>query len=147
MAAVLKYPCDALYSRVEALLGVADIRSDDDMAFLVENRLPVGVVAALVEHGLGTDEVYSLILPQRTLSHRRAKSEPLTAEESDRAMRIARILALADAVFGDHDKALRWLRKPKARFSGRSPVSMLATEAGARLVEELLLQIDYGMAA
>ena len=44
-------------------------------------------------------------------------------------------------------KAGRWLRKAKSRFGGRSPLEMLRTEAGARLVEEMLLQLDYGFVA
>jgi uncharacterized protein (DUF2384 family) len=39
------------------------------------------------------------------------------------------------------------LRKPKSRFEGKTPVDMLATEAGARLVEEIIVRIDYGMFA
>jgi len=39
------------------------------------------------------------------------------------------------------------LRKPKSRFEGKTPVDMLATEAGGRLVEEMIGQIDYGMLA
>ena len=71
----------------------------------------------------------------------------LNRDESDRAVRIARILALAEGVFGDHEKALRWLRKPKRRFENRSPLELLVTDVGSRAVEELLYQIDYGMAA
>jgi uncharacterized protein (DUF2384 family) len=35
----------------------------------------------------------------------------------------------------------------KRQFNGRSPLRLAATEAGARLVEELLYRIDEGMAA
>ena len=52
-----------------------------------------------------------------------------------------------EEVFGDDAKASRWLRKAKSRFDGRSPLEMLRTEAGARLVEEMLLQLDYGFVA
>ena len=55
--------------------------------------------------------------------------------------------ALAEEIFGDDAKASRWLRKEKSRFEGRTPLEMLRTEAGARLVEEMLLQLDYGFAA
>lgn len=80
-------------------------------------------------------------------THRKTKRQPLTREESDKAVRFARLTALAEAVFGNEAKASRWLRKPKRRFASRTPLAMLATEAGARLVEEMLYQIDDGMAA
>jgi putative toxin-antitoxin system antitoxin component (TIGR02293 family) len=75
------------------------------------------------------------------------KQGAASVEESDRAVRLARITALAEEVFGSEEKAFRWLRKPKRRFGSRTPLEMLGTEAGARLVEEMLYQIDEGMAA
>lgn len=140
-------PAYGFFSRVQHALGVATIESDADMLRLVESRMPVTVIGALMRAGLTADEVYTLILPQRTLSHRKIKSESLTPDESDRALRIARTIALTEVVFGDHDKAMRWLRKSKSRFGSRAPLAMLATETGGRLVEEMLYQIDYGMLA
>ena len=43
---------------------------------------------------------------------------------------------MAEQVFGDSERGWRWLRKPKQRFDGKTPIEMLATEAGAHLVEE-----------
>lgn len=137
----------ALYRRIEAKLGVGQLRSDHDLARLVEARLSVQSAAALTAHGLTDAELYALVVPRRTLAHRRARDEPLSREESDRAVRLARITALAEEVFGDDDKASRWLRKPKRRFDGRTPLQLLATEAGARLIEEALYRIDHGLAA
>jgi putative toxin-antitoxin system antitoxin component (TIGR02293 family) len=135
------------YRRIEVKLGVTPLRSDRDLARLVDERLPLASVESLSSHGMTDEEIYSFIIPRRTLVHRRTRRESLTHDESDRAVRIARITSLAEEVFGDDAKAGRWLRKPKARFEGRTPFEMLRTEAGARLVEEMLLQLDYGFAA
>jgi putative toxin-antitoxin system antitoxin component (TIGR02293 family) len=135
------------YRRIEDKLGVAPVRSDRDLARLVHERLPLASVDALSDHGMSVEEIYSFIVPRRTLVHRKTRHESLTHDESDRAVRIARIASLAEEVFGDDAKASRWLRKAKTRFEGRSPLEMLRTEAGARLVEEMLLQLDYGFAA
>jgi len=126
---------------------VPRVRSDRDLAAIVERRLPASAVKSLVRGGLSTDEVYRLVVPRRTLAHRIAGHQALSREESDRAVRVARIAALAEQVFGDPDRAWRWLRKPKRQFAGRPAIDMLATEAGARLVEELVAQIDDGLAA
>ena len=88
-----------------------------------------------------------MIVPRRTLAHRMAKHQPLSKEESDKAVRVARITAMAEQVFGEPERAWRWLRKPKQRFDRKTPLEMLATDAGARLVEEMIVQIDYGMFA
>ena len=136
-----------LYRRVETKLGISPLHSDRDLARLVEDRLPLSSVESLSTHGMSDEEIYSFIVPRRTLVHRKTRRELLTHDESDRAVRIARISSQAEEIFGDDAKAARWLRKPKARFEGRAPLEMLRTEAGSRIVEEMLLQLDYGFAA
>ena len=136
-----------LYQRIGTTLGIRSVRSDADLIRRVEARLPVRTVAALIKAGLTEEEIYSLIIPRRTLSHRKTKRDRLTREESDRAVRVGRILALAEGIFGDKSKALSWLRKPKRYFEYRPPLELLGTDAGSRAVEELLYQIDHGMAA
>lgn len=44
---------------------------------------------------------------------------------SDRLFRAAHITAMADTLFGNDEKAKRWLSKPKDRFSEKSPMAML----------------------
>lgn len=136
-----------LYRRIGEKLGSEHLRTDRDLARLVENRLPLTAVESLALHGISDAEIYACILPRRTLVHRRSKREPLNHEESDRAVRLARIASHAEEVFSDIAKAARWLRKPKQRFEGRTPMEVLRTEAGARLVEEMLFQMDYGFFA
>lgn len=118
-----------------------------DLADLAVDRLPTDVVRVMTKHGLTPKEVYALVIPQRTLKHRKSRRERLSREESDRAIRAARILARAELTFGNPEKALAWMREPKRRFERRTPIEMLATEAGGRLVEEMLIQIDEGMFA
>ena len=55
-----------------------------------------------------------------------------------------RIVQLAIEIFGDKDKAARWLRKPKERFEGRSPQELLCAEEGVKHVKEMLLQLKFG---
>lgn len=133
-------------SEVAQWLGTAP-DSEFDLAAYIEEGLPTDVVRTMTQHGLTPREVHSLVIPQRTLKHRRSRRERLSREESDRAVRTARLLARAQFVFGDRDKALGWMRQPKRRFQGRAPLEVMETEAGGRLVEEMLIQIDEGMFA
>jgi putative toxin-antitoxin system antitoxin component (TIGR02293 family) len=66
-------------------------------------------------------------------------------EESDRVLRVMRVLSLAESVYSSRERALAWLRKPHARLNGRMPLSLLNTDTGSRIVEEMLIQIDEGM--
>jgi putative toxin-antitoxin system antitoxin component (TIGR02293 family) len=121
--------------------------SEQKVVRLVENGLPTRVINRLIERGLTRSEVFEIIIPLRTWKHRKSRHEPLSKDESERAVRAAKILARAQAVMGDEESALAWLRTPKRRFEGRSPIQMLSTEAGGRLVEQMLIQIDQGMFA
>jgi putative toxin-antitoxin system antitoxin component (TIGR02293 family) len=71
----------------------------------------------------------------------------MTIEESDRLVRLARLQAVAGDVLGDPDKANRWLRARLSILDGRRPLDMGETEAGARVVEQILAKIDWGAAA
>lgn len=137
----------SMLKRVKEILGVRQLRSEEDLVRLVETGLATGAVEGLRRSGLTDKEIYALIVPRRTLTHRRARREALSPEESDKAVRLARMAALAECVFGNAGTAFGWLRTPKRQFADRRPLEMMATEAGARLVEELLYRIDEGMAA
>ena len=138
----------AIAEKLRQNLGLKrTFKTEADLVAAIEERLPLTVISSLVEQGLQEKEIYSLVVPRRTLQHRRTRKERLSVEESDRAVRIARVTALALKVFGDAETGLRWLRAPKRRFAGRTAMEMLVTEAGSRLVEEMLYQIDEGMAA
>jgi putative toxin-antitoxin system antitoxin component (TIGR02293 family) len=130
----------------EQMLGI-NARSEQEILHLIENQLPLETFYHLVQQGVSITEAYSLIINPRTLKHRRSKKQPLSVEESERVVRVARILATAQAVLGERESALNWLRTPKKRFDGRTPMEMIATEVGGRMVEEMLIQIDEGMFA
>lgn len=114
----------------------------------VESGVSVATMANFVaSSGLEFSTIYDIVIPARTLKHRKARKEPLTADESDKLARLIRSYDHAVRVLGERGKALDWLHKPLRRFAGRTPLQMLRTEFGARMVEETLGQIDYGMFA
>ncbi len=135
----------AAHVQIGDWLGVNAPSSDADVLRLVEDRMSLRVIARLSALGLERAEIDSAVIPSRTLQHRRARREKLTVEESDRVLRVFRVLALAETVYGSRDRALAWLRRPNARFESRVPLSLLKTDTGSRMVEELLGQIDEGM--
>ncbi len=102
---------------------------------------------ALTKRGYSQAEIYALVVPKRTLARRQAANEPLSVEETDKALRLERVASLAARVFGSADKANRWLRKPKRQLDRETPLAFLGSEAGARVVEEMLQRIDFGMVA
>lgn len=128
-----------------AILG-RRLSRQSDMVEMVRFGLPHSSLASVMEvlH-LSADSLASaLALPKRTLA-RRKKQDRLTAEESDRLMRLARAAAQAMAVLGDSEKAVRWLKKPNRALGNVTPLSQMDTEAGVRMVEQVLGRIEHGV--
>lgn len=121
-------------------------KQERELAEIVARRIAPEAIDRLARAGVPPRHL-DFIIPPRTLSHRKSKNERLTLDESDRAMRVARLLALADAVFGDHTKALVWLGAPAGLFAGKSGFEVMVSEAGARMIEEALLRLDEGFFA
>jgi putative toxin-antitoxin system antitoxin component (TIGR02293 family) len=101
-------------------------------------------IERVLASGASNTMVYSLILPRRTFDHRRQKHQPLNDDEAERAVILVNTLALAERVFGEADKALRWLNNPNPHFGGKPPIESLRSALGAREVEEELIRIDDG---
>ena len=114
----------------------------------VESGVPVEMMTSFVAaSGVELKELYDIVIPARTLKHRRSRRQALSPDESDKLARLIRVFDQAVAVFGEKEKARLWLQRPKKRFDERTPLQMLRTEFGGRMVEEMLGQIDEGMFA
>ena len=124
-----------------------EVHSDADMAGAVSGGFNVQAVDALKQSGVTEAEVGSLIIKPRTLSHRRTNGGRLTVDESDRAARVARGLVLAERTFANREKASRWMHRSLGALGGRTPMESMRTDAGARVVENLLARISWGAAA
>lgn len=124
-----------------------EVTSDADLARLVHRQIPLRALAHVKRGGFSDREIGQLIIPERTQRHRKAKREPLTVEESDRLVRLTRIQALSEDVFGDTEKANRWLREHLGILGSKSPLEVAQTDAGARVIEQILAKIDWGAAA
>jgi putative toxin-antitoxin system antitoxin component (TIGR02293 family) len=94
---------------------------------------------------LTLSEIDRLVLPRKTLSHRRILGS-LTPDQSDRLSRVLRMIDLAETMFGDPAKARTWLRRPTPLLDGESPLDRLDTDFGIRQVEAILGRIDHGLA-
>ena len=130
----------------QSVIG-AVVRSQADLALAVRNRLPLAALRGLSQAGLTEQEIEKFVIPQRTRRHRAEKKQPLTVDESDRAVRLMRVQALAEETFQNHRKANVWLRRPLVELGGETPLGLAQTEAGARVIETILGKIAWGSAA
>lgn len=76
---------------------------------------------------------------------RRSGQAQLKPHESEKVYQVAKVVALADQVFGDLENSHSWLHAPNRALGGDTPFSRLDTAAGADEVTQLLQRIDYGV--
>lgn len=128
------------------VLGKA-VRRPGDLAQLVRDGLPASSVTALAQRLRLASSVISrtLHIPQRTLTRRLSQGSPLTPAESDRTVRMARVYSTAVEMIGDRERAVEWLRTPNRALGGEKPLDQLDTDMGARMVEDILGRIAYGV--
>ncbi len=123
------------------------IRNAGDLIAAVRAGLPTATVQHFVDAGkMSLTEIDLAVMPRKTLA-RRKKAGILTAEQSDRLVRVAKVIALAEETFGSPEKATAWLRRETSPLGGVSPMSLLDTTEGVAQVEHLLNRIAYGIAA
>jgi len=128
-----------------SILGVRFLRGDPIDA--THKGLPFRSVSRLARAGglSETQMARMLGVSSRTLARLRAAGNvKLGSVESDRAVRLARILAIAVDTFGDASRMRGWLREPILALGGRAPVEFLDTDAGIRRIEDVLGLVDYG---
>lgn len=116
------------------------------LAERIREGLPYAALESVVDKlQLEKHEVSSVLhVSPRTLARRKAERR-LDPAESDRLVRLARILAYAIEVFGDEENATKWLRRPNRALGGDIPLTLLDTDVGSREVEAILGRIQYGV--
>lgn len=121
-----------------------DAESELDFVHLVEEGLDAEAMDRVQALGELSEEEMDEIIPRRTRAHQRRRGQ-LTPDQSDRLARAARVLVLAHETFGSRQKANGWMRDLNRALGGESPLSLLRTSSGTRLVEVILTRIAHGV--
>ena len=86
-----------------------------------------------------------LQIPPRTLA-RRKESKRLQPDESDRRVRLSRLVGFALQLFeGDLPATRGWLTTPHVALAGETPLGFATTGVGAREVENLIGRLEHGI--
>ncbi len=84
-------------------------------------------------------------IPSRTLA-RRKEAKRLQADESDRLLRMARIIGLTFQLFeGGIEETRSWLFASHPALGNHAPIEFAASEVGAREVENLIGRLEHGI--
>ncbi len=103
--------------------------------------------ADVLAKGVGlTDREMARILniSERTF-HRYRADTMLDTAATERLLQLVLLYKKGEDVFEDIDKFKRWVRHPHVLFGEKSPLDILDTTTGFRLVEDELGRIEYGV--
>jgi putative toxin-antitoxin system antitoxin component (TIGR02293 family) len=128
----------------QAILG-RNVQSLSDLEQTVSSGLPKRALRLTVERvyaarGDARRAIFRVV-PEATYKRRTR----LSATESERTERLARVIAAAEQVWGDREAAREWLTRPHPELGDRTPLDAGLSEVGARHVEELLDQLFFGL--
>jgi putative toxin-antitoxin system antitoxin component (TIGR02293 family) len=114
----------------------------------VDRGLPAKSYSILARAlGLTPEEENRLLqvsLRTRARWKQRTRLDPAT---SDRLVRLARILALAENVLESRAHAVSWLRESSDAFGGRTPLELVTIDIGTEKVANVPYQMEYGIYA
>jgi putative toxin-antitoxin system antitoxin component (TIGR02293 family) len=81
------------------------------------------------------------------MARRKQSKGRLTPGESERLVRLARVVSRAEDILGSGDGARAWLERPNADLGGKTPLSLLDTDVGAESALNTLNAMHYGFPA
>src|ERR1700744_5575070 len=96
----------AAHLQISSWLGIKSPVTDAEIVNLVERRLPTPAINRLIALGLTRAEIDATVIALPTLKHRRSRPEKLTVEESDRVLRVLRVLSLTETIYESRERAL-----------------------------------------
>lgn len=121
------------------------VRTWADLERVVHAGLPKRslqlVARRAVEPGTSFSEFVYSVVPSATFKRR----SRLSAEESERTERLARIVAMAEALWDEASDARAFLNRPHPLLDDETPINVARTELGARRVERLLHDVEHGL--
>jgi len=129
-----------------AILG-RRIRSIGDLERTISHGLPKRALRLTAERvytsaGEARRAMFRIV-PEATFKRRTR----LSASESERTERLARVIAAAEFAWNNREDAREWLTNPHPELGKRTPLESAMTELGARRVEDLLDRLFYGIPA
>ncbi len=123
--------------------------SPEDVIMRTREGLPSSVLGDIsVYLDMPQKQLYDAVgVSRSTIAARIKGNQPLSSAESDKVVRIAKVLKRASEVLDDKEQARIWLRREIRSIGGVPPITMLDTEAGYELILDTLGRIEQGIAA
>jgi putative toxin-antitoxin system antitoxin component (TIGR02293 family) len=129
-----------------SLIGLPSRYGPLDVADRLQKGLPVSALERLAKIVAPEETGFKYRLVPRATLARRKLAGRLTARESERVARIARVFAYAKEVWKTDDATRRFLARPHMMLRDRAPLDLaLGSEVGAKEVERIIGGLKYGV--
>ena len=113
---------------------------------VIRSGMAARVVDDMVEYlDVPKSIIFGILHTPESTAHKLIKDDrALDSAASERVMRVADIIRIAEEAFGSREAATKWLKTQNRGLANATPLSMLDTEPGAGEVRRLLASINYG---
>ena len=124
--------------------GAICTRSMDVIEF-IRHGLPYYTVDNIIDRTCVSRKDLSNILHISVRQMNRYQPDDLlSAEQSGFVYEFSRIYVRGLDIFGDKETFEKWVQRPQMALGMQTPVSLLDTAEGFRIINDLLSQIEYG---
>jgi putative toxin-antitoxin system antitoxin component (TIGR02293 family) len=111
----------------------------------IREGLPKQAIHSVLENTAISRTQLSWILHISTRQLNRYTDEDrLSSEQSNFLYEFSRLYVRATDILGDKTTTDNWLHRSNTALNGKSPIDMLDTVEGFRMVDDVLSQIEYG---
>src|SRR5881409_1148874 len=133
-------------AKLEKKTPSAKAKHPTDLIRQIQKGLPFSDLKVLQDSiDMPFEQLAAKLSISRSTLQRRKAAGRLSPDESDKVMRLSRLLEHATNVFGDIERARAWLKFPQRGLGGAIPLDYAETEVGAREVDNLLGRIEYNV--
>ncbi len=127
------------------VLGRA-LKSPDELVARVREGLPFSALSIVADqYGISREVLCAVLHLSRRNLLRRKEQNRLSADESDRLYRLARVLAHANRVFREPEESAEWIQAPNPSLGKQQPLALLDTDLGTQQVDDVLGRIEHGI--
>ncbi len=125
-----------------------DLKDPFKEVSLIRAGLTTEVIESFLtkENLLVKDILENLHIPSSTYFSKKKNQQPLDTYTTEKFVRLITVFTKASEILGKIE-AKSWIYRNIPSLGNETPINLLDTEAGHRLVEQALLQIKYGMYA
>lgn len=107
---------------------------------------PRQVEVFLEANNFGLKEILKcLAISPSSFFHKKKTRTKLNSEMTEKFIRFAHVMKQAEKTLESQDEATAWLHREIPSLGDQRPIDLLDTEPGHKLVEQTLLQIEYGI--